>query len=331
MSGSKATLCILLFLPLLSVVISTVPAQEQTLKTQANLVFVPALVKDAKGKVVYGLQQTDFMIEDDGVQQAVRLDEEPETDPVALVIAIQRGRRARKEYARIRTLHTMLSAIAGQGNTEMAVVEFDSQVELIRNFTNNLDWIQSDVETLQEGDDGAAIRDAVGYSVKLLEGMAKTRRRVLLLISETRDHGSKNATIGDVVATIGNSNTVVYALAYSPAISEIHDTLNGKNNDEEANAIEIDPVIAIAWNAMKKNTPKEIAAMTGGEYELFETNRKFQKMMMEFDNDLHSRYLLSFQPTRPRPGLHRIHVRLSNPRGEAILARTSYWAPGPAN
>lgn len=331
MRGLKACLCISLFLPLLSLAISTVPAQEQTLRTQTNLVFVPALVKDAKGKVVYGLQQKDFMIEDDGVQQAVKLDEEPESDPVALVIAIQRGRRARKEYARIRTLHTMLNPIASQRSTEMAVVEFDSRVELIRNFTNNLDWIQSDVETLQEGDNGAAIRDAVSYSVKLLEGMPKTRRRVLLLISETRDHGSKTATIGDVVTAIGSSNTVVYALAYSPAISEIHDTLNGKNNDEEANAIRIDPVIAIAWNLMKKNTPKEIAAMTGGEYELFQTNRHFQKMMMDFDNNLHSRYLLSFQPSQPRPGLHRIHVRLSNPRGETILARTSYWAPGPVH
>ena len=329
MSGATAWLGALFCASLLALPYSAAPAQEQTLRTQSNLVFVPALVKSEKGKVVYGLQQKDFIIEDDGVQQAIHLDEEAEGEPVSLVIAIQRGRRARKKYARIRTLSTMLDPISGQAQTETALVEFDSHVELIRNFTNNTDWIAGDLETLQEGDAGAAIRDAVSYSVNLLDGVPKTRRRVLLLISETRDHGSKLASISDVVTAIGNSSTVVYALSYSPAVSEIHDTLNGKNRDEMTPYIQFDALLAIAWQAMRNNTPKEIAALTGGEYALFETEHLFEKMMLDFDNNLHSRYLLSFQPSQPHPGMHRIHVKLSQQKSETILARSSYWAPGP--
>jgi len=33
-------------------------------------------------------------VEDDGVEQPVRLDEAPEGQPISLVVAIQRGRRA---------------------------------------------------------------------------------------------------------------------------------------------------------------------------------------------------------------------------------------------
>jgi len=78
---------------------------------------------------------------------------------------------------------------------------------------------------------------------------------------------------------------------------------------------------------MRKNVPSTIASMTGGEYELFATGRKFETRVNDFTNHLHSRYLLSIQPTNPRPGLHQIRVRLKEP-GSTVLARTSYWAEG---
>ncbi|MFZ0277737.1 MAG: hypothetical protein WA254_20870 [Candidatus Sulfotelmatobacter sp.] len=53
---------------------ASVPAQD-TIHTRSNVVIVPALVKNAKGEAVYGLGAKDFVVEDDGVEQAVRLDE----------------------------------------------------------------------------------------------------------------------------------------------------------------------------------------------------------------------------------------------------------------
>jgi hypothetical protein len=55
---------------------------------------------------------------------------------------------------------------------------------------------------------------------------------VLLLVSENRDHGSHVTRTDDVVATIGNSNTVIYALAFSPSLSQVLDTERGVNRDE---------------------------------------------------------------------------------------------------
>jgi hypothetical protein len=72
--------------------------------------------------------------------------------------------------------------------------------------------------------------------------------------------------------------------------------------------------------------------MTGGEYELFATRKKFEVRMTDFTNHLHSRYLLSFAPKNPHPGLHQIRVRLRAQSGEAggatVLARSTYWAEG---
>ena len=69
-------------------------SQETTLRTRSNLVLVPTLVKDQQGGIVYGLQAKDFIVEDDGVEQPLRLDEAPEGQPISLVVAIQSGRRA---------------------------------------------------------------------------------------------------------------------------------------------------------------------------------------------------------------------------------------------
>jgi hypothetical protein len=71
--------------------------------------------------------------------------------------------------------------------------------------------VNDDLRNLQAGDDGAAILDAVSYSVNLLKQEPDDRLRILLLFSETRDHGSI-AKIDDVVSAIGQSNAVMYAL-----------------------------------------------------------------------------------------------------------------------
>ena len=84
-----------------------------------------------------------------------------------------------------------------------------------------------------------------------------------------------------------------------------------------------------ARQAMRKNVPSAIASMTGGEYELFATRKKFEVRMNDFTNHLHSRYLLSIAPKNPHPGFHQIRVRLRDAGGDTVLARSSYWAEAP--
>jgi hypothetical protein len=85
------------------------------------------------------------------------------------------------------------------------------------------------------------------------------------------------------------------------------------------------PVVLLV-EAMRKNTAREIASLSGGEYEMFTTRHAFEARMTDFTNHLHSRYLLSFQPARPHPGLHQLSVRLKQPGTATVLARSSYWA-----
>ena len=61
----KAGLGIAMFV----VVFGPPAAPGATFNAQSNVVLVPTLVRDANGNVVYGLQATDFVIEDDGLEQ----------------------------------------------------------------------------------------------------------------------------------------------------------------------------------------------------------------------------------------------------------------------
>ena len=67
--------CFFLLCPMVGRV--QVPTEQDvpSLRTQSNVVFVPALVKDHAGKLIFGLQASDFIIEDDGVEQQVSMDE----------------------------------------------------------------------------------------------------------------------------------------------------------------------------------------------------------------------------------------------------------------
>ncbi len=304
---------------------ATAFSQDVTVRSQSNIVLIPALVKDAQGGIVYGLQASDFVVEDDGVAQPAHLDESPEGQPISLVIALQTGRRAAYEFPRMQGLKTMLEPLFTPGTARVALVEFDSQVHPTTNFTKDEALISDDLGALQPGDGGAATLDAIAYAVKLLKQEPPERERILLLISETRDHGS-HIKLNDAVAAIGDSNALMYALAFSPSLSNILDTGRGTNLSEMNPSPDLLAPLVMAAQAMKKNVPSTVAAMTGGEYEFFATRKKFEVRMNDFSNHLHSRYMLSITPKNPHPGLHNLRVRLKDSEKTAVLARSSYWA-----
>ena len=312
-----------------------------SLRTQSNVVSVPTLVKDRTGKLVFGLQAKDFILEDDGVPQQVSMDEAEPQEAVSLVIAIQSGRSALFEFERMKGISAMLDQIVSQPQVQTAIVVFDSDVNLAQDFSFDSASTETFLKSMMEGPRrnmpdgdrrGAAILDAMHYSVKLLDKQPEDSRRVLLLISETRDHGSHAATIDDVVTAIGESNAVVYTLAFSPTASTALDTLRGEwdsRTDPAGWNLDILRLLKMSREAMRKNVSKETSFLTGGEYELFTSGKNFEKFMAEFANHLHNRYLLRFEPKNPHPGLHEVRVRLRAQRKDVVLARRSYWVEDP--
>lgn len=295
-----------------------------TLHVNTNLVLVPTLVEKKSGDVLYGLQPKDFVLTDNGVAQAIHVDEDMDSQPVSLVICMERGRDAVMEFDKFARLGPLLQLFTGEGLGEVALVVFDSRPTYLEGFQKDTSYIEQDLDNLPPGDGGAAILDAVGYSVNLLQQRPADHRRVLLLISETRDHGSRHVTIPQLVQQIGTTNTLVFSLAFAPSRAELGEWAHGRGGmGTEMNML---APLMMTINAMRRNTPKTLASMSGGEYATFARDKGFEDHIAEVATHARNRYMLSFHPSDLTPGLHDLKVSLAQDYGARIVSRESYWA-----
>jgi VWFA-related protein len=300
----------------------TAEPQTSTLTVQSNLVLVPVLVQDSKRNVLYGLKAAQFVVKDNGIEQTVRVEDSEEASALSLVVVVQCSRSAEMQQDNLRGLATMVDAISGEAEQETAVVSFGTEPQLLGGFSADPDTTHAVVKKYQPCDDdgGASIYDAVNYAAKLLETRNPHRLRAILLISETRDHGSETRA-RDVIERLGKSNIVVDAVTFSPGKSAVIEDL--KHSDGAAGG----PIgmILMAVQAVRKNAPKEFARMSGGEYINFTTQKGFDRSLGGLANHVHNGYLLSFQPHGDTsPGLHKITVGVPDYKS-TVRHRESYW------
>ena len=187
-----------------------------TLRITTKEVLVPTLVEKRGGGIVYGLKGDDFVVEDNGVPQKVHVQEEMDTAPVSLVVAVEQGGVSVLEFDKVAKLGPLLDLFLSDPRSQAALVGFDSQPHLIRDFGHSSEDLNQALKTMQPGDGGDAILDTISYAVDLLQTQPKEFRRVLLLISEERDHGSKHTKAEQVIKKIGESDVLVLTVSFSP-------------------------------------------------------------------------------------------------------------------
>ncbi len=297
-------------------------SEPPTLRVSTTVVLVPTLVEQKNGAVVYGLGADAFSLTDNGVPQRLHVDDDLDTTPVSLVVCLQKGRTSALEFAKFARLPSLVNLFLGD-HGEVALVEFDSQLGFRGDWTRDTDELQADLDQLQPGDGGAAVLDAAGYAINLLEQRPPERRRILLLVSESRDHGSKRVSAPELVERIGTSNTLVLSLTWSPAKAEFLDQLLNPGSGS------LLALAALAANAMKANAARSLAVMSGGEAMSFTSEHAFEDRVAELASHARNRYILSFHPTELTPGLHRLQVELKGDLPAKVVARTDYWAVNP--
>ena len=297
--------------------------ETANLRVTTTEVLVPTLVEKRGGGILYGLKAGDFVLEDNGVPQKIRVQEEMDTAPVALVVAVEEGGASVLEFDKLAKMGPLLDVFLTDPRSRAALVGFDSVPHLLEDYTHDGDQINSDFQQLQPGDGGAAILDTVNYAVALLETQPKDFRRVLLLISEERDSGSKHTKPAQLIQKIGESDVLVLSVSFSPALAELgHDV---KDSSPDQATMSMVSALVMAIKAFKKNVAKEVAEMSGGEYTTFIGDKRFEARVMTAAKDARNRYLITFSPTDLTPGLHTIRVRTTEDYGARIVARANYW------
>lgn len=363
--------------------------------SQTTNVLVPALVRDAAGKVVYTLQADNFQLTDDGVPQKLTLVQETGAEPLALVIVIEVGGGGARQFQTsdrlVPPLAPMLPSILGNVDHRVAIVTFDSHPTLLQPFTTDLDEAQSTLLDLSAGcsrhnhhdnctgpnlihdkpmgDNGAATLDSLEFAVAMLRAQPANYRRAILLVSESMDRGSRTS-LDQAVQSISDTSTTIYAIGFSTAKSEAahyaHHQLPMSNGgwqtlenprpspphgcmgkdphpepDDPASrwsqfydcVAQLVPPLTFAKMAaietadsLQRNVPATVARLTGGEYFKLGNERNLEQDLAAIGNHLPNRYVLTFHPPAPHPGLHVLTLKLPDYPDLRVTARASYWA-----
>jgi len=197
--------------------------KPQVFTSRSNLVLLPTRVQDKRGEAIYGLRAEQFIVEDNGARQSVQVDEEPDEERdaagLSLVVAVQCGRSAPAEFAKLKGLAAMVDAIVGEAPHEVALIGYGQTPYLLGDFSSKPDAFRFALSRLKPcGDYHAAAIDAVEYAIGMLKRSLEHNRRAILLIGETRDHGS-STKLNDVVSELGINDTVIYSVAFCVLIT----------------------------------------------------------------------------------------------------------------
>lgn len=294
--------------------------QPYTLHTQSNIVLVPTAVETKHGEMIYDLKADQFVVEDNGVRQKIQLDEGTDSPGLSLVVLVQCSRSAGWEYPKMEGLGTMIEDLVGDAPHEIAFVTYAGAPMLLNRFSSNPDVIAHGLAQLQPCDDSdAATIDAVDYAARLLDARQNHYRHAILLVSETRDHGSQKKA-ADVIAALGRTNTVVDSVAFGPGKTEVLNDLKYTGVTSPMS------LLLMAVQALRKNTSKQLAAMSGGEYINFTTQKGFDEGLHTLANHVHNYYLLSFTPQGDVRGMHAIRVSVPDYPDARVRFRESYFA-----
>jgi VWFA-related protein len=293
-----------------------------TLRVTTNEVLVPTLVEKKDGGILYGLKPSDFVLQDNGIPQNIRVQEEMDAAPISLVVAVEEGGASVLEFGKLAKLGPLLDLFLADPRSQAALVGFDSKPHLIRDYTHSTEELDSALKNLQPGDGGASILDTISYAVDLLQTEPKDNRRVLLLISEERDHGSKHMKPVQLIRKIGQSDVLVLSVSFSPSRAELLHDLKDNGDDRTMNMVS---ALVMVVKAFKKNVAREVAQMSGGEYTTFTGDKRFEERVVDAAKHVRNRYLITFSPSDPTPGLHSIRVKTTQDYGARIVARADYW------
>jgi VWFA-related protein len=333
-------------------------AQDSRFNVRSRLVLVPVTVSDSKGHSIDGLQASDFLLLDNRRERKVTVDTiATGVAPIALVIAIQSSGISTPVLEKVRKIGAMIQPLVTGERGCAALLSFAESVAWIQECTKSPDAIQRAFDRLRPGvHKEAAMLDAVNAAIEHLRKQPNARR-VLLLISESRDRHSETP-LEAVTKAAQSADVAIYAFTYSaiktaftskaplsdPPLrqkpqqtpeSEAMHTANGAPPSKynpvspklvpEGQSVDAPAVIGELARLGQVNTTQALAAATGGITFPFTRQKGLENAIAKFGVELHSQYVLSFVPQDAAPGYHNLEVSLARGGRFRIRARPGYW------
>ena len=205
---------------------------------------------------------------------------------------------------------------------EVAIVTFDRDIKWLQDFTGSDDRIRATIKSLKAGSiGGARMFDAIEEAVGRLRD--RTGRKMLLLISQSNDSGSR-IKFEQAVEMVDREGIEVFAARYSSyAMSWI-----AKSEDFPDKPVLDEMFFTELARIGAPNHVKALAQSTGGADYGFARQRGIENALEKMGIEVHVQYILSFPQRETAPGMHRIEVSTPGRPDLQIRSRRAYWREG---
>jgi len=293
------TVCIV-FLALSAVVVFGLPPQK-TFRSEASLVNVPFNALDKNGLPVNGLKREDFQVTENGEPQEIAFfSEAGEREDVILTIALlidTSGSVKDKLRHEIDTAAEFFREILRPEKDLALIMQFDSEVNLVQDFTQNQGDLARALNGLRGGN-STSLYDAI-YLAAEEKLRDEAGRKVMVVISDGEDTSSL-VSKKEAIEAAQKSDALIFGIG-----------VRGK--DSVGGFEEL----------------KRFSEQTGGAF--FSPRAKFEEIQEAFRSigkALKGQYSLAYSPTDKRKdgAFRAIDIRCKN-RDVRIRARKGYYAP----
>jgi VWFA-related protein len=300
-------------------------SQEPPLSTTVRLVIAPTTVIASDGRYVDGLTEKDFLVCDNGRPQRIQAD--VTFVPISLVIAVQSNTLAAEALNKVQRIGPMIEPLIIGERGEAAVLSYDDQLSVFQGFTSDAGRLTAALKRIPPSGGRARMIDAAIQAVRMLAARPANRRRVLLLIGETRDRSSRSK-LQDAVTLAQEENVTVYTLSYSAFLTPFTAKPGAIPNPGAFDLLAVFREIA---RLAKTNAAEAFSKYTGGSHLSFLKQKGLERAVSRIGEELHSQYLLSFTASADSVvEFHSIEVKVKDRPGVVVRTRPAYWLPGPA-
>jgi VWFA-related protein len=305
-------------------VVALLAQQPTTIRTTVPLVVAPVTVLDKQGRHVHGLSAEDFLLLDHG--KRTRIDVEVSTTPVSVVFVIETNQNARAGVGKLQKVGSMVEPLLTGAGGEAAILTYNDKVNVIREFTRDPQEMTVSFRRLFTDGRKGKMLDGIQRAIDLLATRNTERRRIIICIGEAKDRGSE-IKLPALLETAQVQNVTIYPLRYSQMLTAFTakpgDDANGPYSPQSDGLIGIFRELGRLGS---KDAMDALARYTGGSAYSFVKQNGLETVLEKVGEDIHSQYLISFQPEpSPEPVFRAIEVKLPNRPELSIQTRPGYW------
>jgi Ca-activated chloride channel family protein len=272
-----------------------------------ELVSLNVTVSDPGGRYVTDLEQEDFSVFEDGAKQEITFFNKTNL-PVALALMLDTSASMDTK------LQTAQEAAVGfarrlRSQDVAEVIDFDSRVTILANFTNNASELEQAIRKTSAGG-STSLYNAVYIALKDLKkqvakNVEEIRRRAIVVLSDGEDTSSL-LPFDEVLDLAKRSETAIYGIGLRD-----HEGSTESRGFREAEFV-----------------LRQLSQETGGRAFFPKQLPDLAKVYSQISDELSSQYTIGYTSRNPRRdgSFRRVVVRVTRPQ---VTARTrqGYFAP----